>query len=74
MEKKSVLFVHQTEPKDCYRINNGAIVSPGYNRNDYVLKSQVVPPVCPTCPATTCANCNNNPEDENNNDSTDENK
>ena len=53
--------------------SNGAIVSPGYNRNDYLLKSQVVQQVCPTCPATTCANCNNNPEDENNNDSTDEN-
>ena len=38
---------------------NGTIVTTGYNRNDYVLKSQVVPPVCPTCPATTCANCNN---------------
>lgn len=43
---------------------NGTIVTTGYNRNDYVLKSQVVPPVCPTCPATTCANCNNDSNDE----------
>ena len=49
---------------------NGTIVTTGYNRNDYVLKSQVVPPVCPTCPATTCANCNNDSNDETNNDST----
>ena len=47
----------------------GTIVSPGYNRNDYVLKSQVVPPVCPTCPATTCANCNNDSNDETNDNS-----
>ena len=49
---------------------NGTIVTTGYNRNDYVLKSQVVPPVCPTCPATTCANCNNDSNDETNDDST----
>ena len=48
---------------------NGSIVSTGYNRNDYVLKTQVVPPVCPTCPATTCANCNNDSNDDSNDDS-----
>ena len=53
--------------------SNGSIVSTGYNRNDYILKSQVVPPVCPTCPATTCANCNNDPDNEDNNDSTTDN-
>ena len=37
---------------------NGSINGTSYNRNDYILKTQVVPPVCPSCPATTCADCN----------------
>ena len=33
-----------------------------FNLNDYILKTQIVPPVCPTCPACssctgTCTNC-----------------
>ena len=33
-----------------------------FNLNDYILKTQIVPPVCPTCPACsscpgTCSNC-----------------
>lgn len=31
------------------------------NKNDYILKTQIVPPVCPTCPTCpsngTCSNC-----------------
>ena len=36
-----------------------------FNLNDYILKTQIVPPVCPTCPACnncsgTCTNCGGN--------------
>ena len=36
-----------------------------FNLNDYILKTQVVPPVCPSCPACnncsgTCTNCGGN--------------
>jgi len=38
---------------------------PDFNLNDYILKTQIVPPVCPTCPACsscsgTCTNCGGN--------------
>lgn len=32
----------------------GAGTNPAYS-NNYLLKTQIVPPVCPSCPSTTCA-------------------
>ena len=49
---------------------NGSISGASYNRNDYILKTQVVPPVCPSCPAITCADCDNSSSsDDTSNDS-----
>ena len=40
------------------------VFNPHYNNPDYILKTQIVPPVCPTCPScpactagTACTNC-----------------
>jgi hypothetical protein len=62
VEKKTNVF----EPNDYYKFlmylqgsTDGKPIT-----NDYILRSQVVPPVCPTCPACTgngvCTNCGGN--------------
>jgi len=30
------------------------VTTPGPNSNEYILKTQIVPPVCPACPSCTC--------------------
>jgi len=30
------------------------VTTPGPDRNEYILKTQIVPPVCPACPSCTC--------------------
>lgn len=46
-----------------YWKNSGSCTNPA-NSDDYILKTQVVPPVCPACPAcptsSVCTNCGGN--------------
>ena len=44
------------------------------NKNDYIRKSQIVPPVCPACPSvTSCAKVNSGSDDENSDEEGDDN-
>jgi hypothetical protein len=67
IEKKTNAF----EPNDYYKFLMYLQGSPDGNlyqkpiTNDYILRSQVVPPVCPTCPSCSsnngiCTNCGGN--------------
>ena len=53
---------NKKKEKETEENKDASNTSDDFNLNDYILKTQIVPPVCPTCPACssctgTCTNC-----------------